>query len=370
MQLPDQNTIENSMSEPEWVGDFEFDGTLSEYTLIALTNLLLTIVTLGIYRFWGTTRIRRYLWSRTIFMGERLEWSGTGQELLKGALIGFLVILLPIAIINFVVREMMIHDHRIAAGVLSSVEAVAFYGLIGAGTFRALRYRLSRTYWRGIRGGSGDPGLRYSFAYVWKYAIGLLTLGVLMPWAMVSLWQQRWTDMSFGSWTFAAQGRVRGLKLPFLICYLAPIFGFAAAWLLMKSGLTVTFFGITPTTVFGRIVIMLPAIFGFLFFFILIVMAYYASFFRQMVGATSLSTVEFQFNADAMEWMELYVGDIVLVVATLGLGLIFLNYRHWKFYLRYFQIEGQIDFGALTQSTITAPTQGEGLLDAFDMGAL
>jgi uncharacterized membrane protein YjgN (DUF898 family) len=191
-----------------------------------------------------------------------------------------------------------------------------------------------------------------------------------MPWAMVGLWKERWTAMSFGSWVFAAQGRVKGLKLRFLICYLAPVPGFAAAWLLMRSGVTVTFFGINPATVFGRILILLPAIFGFLFFFILIVMAYYACFFRQMVGATSLSTLEFQFNADAMEWMELYVGDVVLVVCTLGLGLMFLDYRHWKFYLRYFQIGGHIDFGALTQSTITAPTQGEGLLDTFDMGAL
>ncbi len=33
------------------VGHVKFDGTLDEYTLIALTNLVLTIVVLGIYRF-------------------------------------------------------------------------------------------------------------------------------------------------------------------------------------------------------------------------------------------------------------------------------------------------------------------------------
>ncbi len=44
---------------------FEFNGTWREYAPIAFTNLLLTIVTLGIYRFWATARTRRYLWSLT-----------------------------------------------------------------------------------------------------------------------------------------------------------------------------------------------------------------------------------------------------------------------------------------------------------------
>jgi len=358
------------MSEPESVGDIEFDGTLGEYTVIALGNLLFTIATLGIYRFWGTTRLRRYLWSRTIFMGERLEWSGTGQELFKGAMTAFVVVLVPIAVINFGARELVLHGHRIAATVISVVEFIAFYTLVGAAAFRALRYRLSRTAWRGICGGSADPGLRYSAAYVWKNALGIATGGVMLPWAMVSLWNQRWNAMSFGSWPFVAQGRVRGLRLRFLVCYLAPALGFLAARFLWRSGVVVTYFGVVPTTLAGRILIMLPAVFGFLFVFLLICMAYYACFFRQMAGTTTLGTVEFRFTAGVMEWMELYVGDVVLVVATLGLGVIFLGYRHWRFYLRYAQIEGSVDFAALAQSSIAAPRQGEGLLDAFDMGAL
>jgi uncharacterized membrane protein YjgN (DUF898 family) len=57
---------------------FRFTGTWTEYLPIALTNLALTIVTLGIYRFWATARTRRYLWSRTRFADDTLEWTGTG----------------------------------------------------------------------------------------------------------------------------------------------------------------------------------------------------------------------------------------------------------------------------------------------------
>ena len=37
-----------------------FTGRWQDYLKIVVTNLLLTIVTLGIYRFWATARLRRY----------------------------------------------------------------------------------------------------------------------------------------------------------------------------------------------------------------------------------------------------------------------------------------------------------------------
>ena len=352
------------------VVDFEFDGTLREYTLIALPNLFLSIATLGLYRFWATTRIRRYLWSRTVFMGDRLEWSGTGLELFKGALAALIVVLTPIWLANFALRELAIHGHAFIARGLSFAELPLFYAVVGAGVFRALRYRLSRTYWRGIRGGSSDPGLRFGLAYAWKNALAMATFGITLPWAMVSLWNQRWRAMSFGNWAIEANGRARRLGLPFLLCYLAPAVGIGVVLLLVRSGLVLTFFGYEPRTPLEWVLIRLPAVFAFLFVCALIIAAFYASFFHQMVGSMAVGGMTFRFNAGAIEWMELYLGDMVLVAFTLGLGSAFLSYRHWKFTIRYLQIDGHIDLDTLSRSHTAAPSQGEGLLDAFDLGAL
>ena len=60
---------------------FQFNGNWAAFGKIALTNLLLTVVTLGIYRFWATTRERKYLWSETRFIDDRLEWTGTGPRI-------------------------------------------------------------------------------------------------------------------------------------------------------------------------------------------------------------------------------------------------------------------------------------------------
>lgn len=357
-------------SQDEYVSDFEFDGNWREYAAIALPNLLLTIATLGIYRFWATTRVRRYLWSRTLFMGDRLEWAGTGRELFRSGLTALVAVVVPLGLANLAIRYLGVHKHLIAAQVLSLVVLFVFYALVGMAVFRGLRYRLSRTYWRGIRGGSYDQGLRYGFDNAWKSAIGFLPLGALYPWSMVSLWNQRWNAMSFGPWPFEARGRVSGLRLPYLWCYVAPAVAITLIVLLARSNMTLTYFGYEPRSPFEWVLMRLPILFGMLFLFGLISLAYYASFFRQMLRNTSLGGMSFNFNAGAIEWMELYLGDMLLIVSTLGLGWVFVSYRHWTFYLRYLQTDGRINIDAITQSETPAPQQGEGLLDAFDMGAL
>jgi len=357
-------------AEEQYVGDLEFDGNWREYAAIALPNLLLTIATLGIYRFWATTRIRRYLWSRTLFMGDRLEWAGTGRELFRSGLTALLLVLAPLALANLAIRYLIVHKYAIAGQVLSLVVLLVFYTLVGTAVFRGLRYRLSRTYLRGIRGGSHDQGVAYGFGYAWKNAVALLPLGLMMPWAMVNLWNRRWNEMSFGQQSFVAHGRARRLWLPYLWCYVAPAVVVTASVLLARSNMTLTYFGIEPRTPLEWVLIRLPGLFAILFLFVLISLAYYASFFRQMVRSTSLGDMNFNFNAGALEWMELYFVDMLLVVFTLGLGWIFINYRHWVFYLRNLQTDGRITIDAIRQSSTPAPRHGEGLLDAFNLGAL
>jgi len=358
------------MTDDEGVSDFTFDGNLREFALIAFTNLLLTIATLGIYRFWAKNRVRRYLWSRTAFMGDRLEWSGTGRELFRSGVMALVVALLPLSVANLVIRYLTTHGNAVAGQVLSILVFVVFYFLAGTAIFRGLRYRLSRTNWRGIRGGSFDQGFKFGVSYTWKNILSLIPLGAMLPWAMASLWNQRWNAMSFGPWHFAAQGKVRGLWLPYLWCYVVPVAIAGMVALGIWASVTLTWFGIEPRTPLEWILIRLPAILGVILLFTLVSLAYYASFVRQMVQNTALGDISFSFNAGALDWMELYLVDFLLVVFTLGLGSSFISYRHWKFTLRNLQTDGRIAIHTVTQSPTPTPKQGEGLLDAFDMGAL
>ena len=348
---------------------FEFHGTWREYAPIAFTNLLLTIVTLGIYRFWATARTRRYLWSRTRFIDDRFEWAGTGLELFKGALIVFFLIGLPLIGFNFLIQRLILNGEGLTAGALALVFFVVLYWLIGVARFRALRYRLARTFWRGIRGGSDNPGMAYGLSYMWKNFVGIIPLGLLIPWSMVALWNERWREMSFGPYRFSADGRVQGLMGRFLLCYVAPFLAMMVAIavlvpLAMASGSQ------KGPGAAGAVLAGFGTILGVYFIFGLVILAYYAKFFRQMVEATSLHTLTFGFTASTKDWLKLFLGDVALVVLTLGIGSIFLSYRHWSFGVRHLHAFGYVEVDNLTQSTTKELREGEGLLDAFDLGAL
>jgi hypothetical protein len=101
----------------------------------------------------------------------------------------------------------------------------------------------------------------------------------------------------------------------------------------------------------------------------LIALAFYASFFREAVEGLSLADLNFHFYARTKDWLLLFLGDIALVVCTLGIGAIFLQYRHWKFLITHMGATGTIFTDELTQSQTRASRHGEGLLDALDVGA-
>ena len=67
-----------------------------------MRGAVLLMFTLGIYRFWLTTDVRRFLWSNTEVAGESFEYTGTARELLLGFLIA-VAILVPLYAAFFMV---------------------------------------------------------------------------------------------------------------------------------------------------------------------------------------------------------------------------------------------------------------------------
>jgi uncharacterized membrane protein YjgN (DUF898 family) len=181
---------------------------------------------------------------------------------------------------------------------------------------------------------------------------------------MTSLWNDRWNEMSFGPHRIAAAADTDGLFGRWLLIYLAVLMGFMGALVL---GL-----GVGGGT--GSVEAGLAAGFvGVLLFYVVIALAgvaYYAAFYRKVVGATAFGGLHFDFTARTLDWFKLILGNIALVVFTLGLGFVFLGYRNWSFFVRHMEASGEIDLDRLTQSETSATGDAEGLADAFDIGAI
>jgi uncharacterized membrane protein YjgN (DUF898 family) len=345
-----------------------FTGNWREYLPIAATNLLLIICTLGVYRFWASARQRRYLWSRTYVIDDSLEWTGTGREMFFGFLMVIAVLAPFFLFIQFLFPALLAHGKAEAAFGVFTLFYIALIYLGGFARFRALRYRLSRTWWHGIRGGSNDPGWNYGGEYLGRYALAFMTMFIMFPWAATRLWNARWNAMSFGPLQFRSNLNAAGLKGRWALVYLVPIATAAVAAILMsiflagsgRSGGMLASVGVMFVGIMLLLYIGIP----------LMTLNWFAAYYRKAASATSLGELEFGFDATTMQWLGLFLGNLALAIVTLGLGIAYWGYRNWSFMVRHLHVYGTIDISELTQSSTRAPREAEGFADAFDVGAI
>ncbi len=350
-------TDELAAGQPGGNRAVHFSGTWQEFLPIALVNLLLTIVTLGIYRFWGQARVRRYLWSHTTIIDDELEWTGTGGEMFIGFLMVMGVLILTVAAIfgtAYAVGEWFL-----------IVGLFAFYIFIfwafNFAQFRALRYRLSRTYWRGIRGGSEDNGVSYGwFAFGRLIAAGI-TLSIMTPWAMVENWNDRINAMSFGPHRLESSVTTEGLYLRWF-AVIGSYFVGTILWVATLRGIGAEMDPEAGPQV-GVGLLVLIAVVG------LALAAYWALFFRKVARGFEMGGLAAGFEVSTLEWIKFYAKIIGLTIITLGFGALLWRYWNWKFIMDRLALYGEIDLDTLTQSQTIAPKDAEGFADAFDIGA-
>jgi uncharacterized membrane protein YjgN (DUF898 family) len=178
-----------------------FVGDSRAYWRLLVRGAVLLAVTLGIYRFWFATDMRRYLWSHTEIAEETLEYTGTALELLIGFLIA-IALLVPIYLVFFVVALSLG-----PIGQLSSVLAFPLLAFLGHfAVYRARRYRLTRTVYRGVRCHQGGSALRYAVCALFWWTLILLTLGLAYPFAQSRLERFKLRHTHYGN----LQGRFEG----------------------------------------------------------------------------------------------------------------------------------------------------------------
>jgi uncharacterized membrane protein YjgN (DUF898 family) len=170
-----------------------FLGDDRDYWRLMIRGAILLMVTLGLYRFWLATDMRRFLWSNSEVSGEGLEYVGTPLELLLGFLVA-ITLLVPLYGVFFVAAL----DLGLL-GELSSVLAFLLLAFLGQfAIYRARRYRLTRTIYRGIRFRQTGAAWRYAVCAVFWWTMIILTLGLAYPWAQARLEQRKMDNTFYG----------------------------------------------------------------------------------------------------------------------------------------------------------------------------
>jgi uncharacterized membrane protein YjgN (DUF898 family) len=198
-------------------GAVRFLGDEGAYWRLRIKGAALVVVTLGIYRFWLATDVRRFLWSNTEIAGDTLEYNGLATELLVGFLFA-IAILVPL----YMVFALIALELGMVA-VTPALIGFALLLLLGEyALYRARRYRLTRTVFRGLRFDQHGSPWRYAVYALVCWGIVIVTLGLAYPWTSAFIERFKMRNTSYGDLhgRFAGSGLAlfwRGLPIWLLV---------------------------------------------------------------------------------------------------------------------------------------------------------
>ena len=308
---------------------FSFLGSGGTLFGIQIVNLLLIIVTLGIYYFWAKARVRTYTWSQVDFNGDRLAYHGTGKEVLIGWLKAVVIFGIPFYALQNIPAIMGAPTPLIIAGTLISFVIIAIF--VPVATVGSRRYRLSRTSLRGIRFSFRGKWPEYAKIFLSCSGGLILTLGFYMPYYVMRRQTFLMEKGYYGNEKFGFDGKGKDLIGSYILA----------------------------------VILMIPTLFISLLWYSYKITNY-------TWNHTSFGTARFKSTITFGGIIGLFLVNILILICTLGFGAPWAKVRTLRYYLEHLTLEGKLDLSAIVQDAQEASAFGEEVGDFlgldFDMG--
>ena len=316
---------------------------------LSFRQVLATILTLGIYRFWMTTKLRRHYWNAIRVNGDPLEYTGTGLEKLLGFLIALVVLALYLGIINLglAFAGLFSLDDPVQLQITLQLSLLATLPLIFYATYRARRYILARTRRRGIRFGMDQAAWQYTGRAIPLVLLSIVTLGIMYPYQHFKLEKFKIDRTWFGDLQFHQGGSWRqllGYWIWFYVIGAVVVASFTAIALNPENPALITI-GVALAS------------FGYLAVF-LIGLRYQVAAFRYLWANRSLGETSFRNDIDTGEVMGIYIGGSLAVgICTFLLSIAVAAIVVGVFMVAGFALDPSFLAGANSESTEAMPPE-------------
>ncbi|MDF1592763.1 MAG: DUF898 family protein [Desulfobacterales bacterium] len=169
---------------------FEFRGSGSAYFKIWIVNIILSILTLGIYSAWAKVRRKQYFYGSTRLEGASFEYLAKPLKILKGR-----VIIVIMVLITSTVSQLI----PIAGPVFSLVFVFVLPWIV----VRSLSFNARNSSFRNIRFGFSGSVKDAALVFILWPALSFLTLGLLFPAAYYRQKKFIVENSSYGSTRFS-----------------------------------------------------------------------------------------------------------------------------------------------------------------------
>ncbi len=148
----------------------QFTGEAGEFFRIWIVNLMLTVLTVGIYSAWATVRTRRYFYANTRLTGHAFEYLAEPLQILRGRLIAFAVTAAYVGLGQFA----PLWSLAILAGLFLLMPWIVIL---------SLRFRARNSAWRGLRFQFVGDTTGAVVNFLLLPILAVFTFGLSYPWS-------------------------------------------------------------------------------------------------------------------------------------------------------------------------------------------
>ena len=172
--------------------NFRFLGSGSEFFGIWIVNILLTIVTLGIYSAWAKVRTKRYFYGNTQLADYRFDYLADPVKILKGRII-VIVALIALNLISQI------------SPIIALIVTLFYFIVVPWLIVRGLSFNANMTSYRGIRFRFENTVWNAFKAYIMWPILSFISLSILTPFASKANVNFLANGFRFGQSAFHAQ---------------------------------------------------------------------------------------------------------------------------------------------------------------------
>ena len=184
--------VEETAFEGATKHTMQFNGNGMEYFKIWIVNLVLSLLTLGIYSAWATVRSKKYFYGNTFLDNSSFDYHATPKQILIGRLIA-IGIFITISLLSNI------------SPVISVVFFLVLFILTPVIIQRSIRFNQSVTSFRNIRFAfDGKPGAAYGPFFWWPIA-SVFTGHILYPFVHHAANNYMVNNSRYGNLKFRAQ---------------------------------------------------------------------------------------------------------------------------------------------------------------------
>lgn len=333
---PQAQTDESGDNDRRRAG-LEFTGKGGEYFGVWIVNILLTILTLGIYSAWATVRNKQYFYGNTKLDGASFQYLAKPITILKGRLIALAAVIAYVGISNLYPEAFI---------VFAPLFIIATPWIM----IRSLRFNAINSAYRNIRFDfQGSYGQAFMVTFIWPI-LNLFCALLLTPLVLKKTHQFVADNSRYGTTAFELQATTKAY------------YRFFGKALLMALVFAVAAIGLANE---GRMI--LAGLIGAVGYVALI--GYFmAGVTNLFLGSTTLDEHQFESELGAGQMVWIYFSNTLLIGLTLGLFTPWAKVRmaRYRASCTAMWIAGDLDhFTAAEQNRTSAV--GQELGDAFDV---